>query len=107
MLYDLIRPAIFALDAETAHHLSINTLSAAGRLKGASQPLAGTAIRVMGIDFPNRVGLAAGLDKNGEAIDGLSGMGFGAIEIGTITPRPQPGNPKPRLFRVPEAKGII
>ena len=107
MLYDLLRPAIFALDAEKAHHLSIKTLAAAGRLKGASPPAAGTPMRVMGIDFPNRVGLAAGLDKNGEAIDGLSGMGFGAIEIGTITPRPQPGNPKPRLFRVPEAQGII
>ena len=107
MLYDLIRPAIFALDAETAHHLSINTLAAAGRLKGACQPAKGSPAKVMGIDFPNRVGLAAGLDKNGEAIDGLSGMGFGAIEIGTITPRPQPGNPKPRLFRLPEAKGII
>ena len=107
MLYDLIRPAIFAFDAETAHHLSINALATAGRLKGTSQPAKGSAVSVMGIDFPNRVGLAAGLDKNGEAIDGLSGMGFGAIEIGTITPRPQPGNPKPRLFRLPEANGII
>ena len=107
MLYDLIRPAIFAFDAETAHHLSINALAAAGRLKGACPPAKGSSLTVMGLDFPNRVGLAAGLDKNGEAIDGLSGMGFGALEIGTITPRPQPGNPKPRLFRVPEAQGII
>ena len=107
MLYDLIRPAIFAFDAETAHHLSINALAAAGRLKGTCPPAKGSSLTVMGLDFPNRVGLAAGLDKNGEAIDGLSGMGFGALEIGTITPRPQPGNPKPRLFRVPEAQGII
>jgi len=107
MLYDLLRPAIFAFDAETAHHLSINALAAAGRIKGPGKPAPGAPIRVMGLDFPNRVGLAAGLDKNGEAIDGLSGIGFGSLEIGTITPRPQPGNPKPRLFRVPEAKGII
>ncbi|HUH58165.1 MAG TPA: quinone-dependent dihydroorotate dehydrogenase, partial [Pseudomonadales bacterium] len=64
-------------------------------------------IRVMGIDFPNPVGLAAGLDKNGDAILGLSGLGFGFIEIGTVTPRPQPGNPKPRLFRLPAAEGVI
>ena len=107
MLYDLIRPAIFAFDAETAHHLSINALSAAGKLKGPGRPAAGTPARVMGLDFPNRVGLAAGLDKNGAAIDGLSGLGFGSLEIGTITPRPQAGNPKPRLFRIPEAQGII
>lgn len=107
MLYDLLRPAIFALDAESAHHLSIRTLAAAGRLKGPGKPAPGTASTVMGLNFPNRVGLAAGLDKNGEAIDGLAGFGFGALEIGTITPRPQPGNPKPRLFRLPEARGII
>ena len=107
MLYDLIRPAIFALDAETAHHLSINTLATTGRLKGPGRPAPGQASTVMGISFPNKVGLAAGLDKNGEAIDGLAGLGFGSIEIGTITPRPQPGNPKPRIFRVPEAQGII
>jgi dihydroorotate dehydrogenase len=107
MLYDLLRPAIFALDAETAHHLSIKSLSAAGCLKGPGRPAPGTPTTVMGLTFPNKVGLAAGLDKNGEAIDGLAGLGFGALEIGTITPRPQPGNPKPRLFRIPEAQGII
>ena len=107
MLYNLLRPAIFALDAETAHHLSINTLATTGRLKGPGRPAPGQASTVMGISFPNKVGLAAGLDKNGEAIDGLAGLGFGSIEIGTITPRPQPGNPKPRIFRVPEAQGII
>jgi dihydroorotate dehydrogenase len=107
MIYDLVRPAIFALDAETAHHFTINALATAGALKGPGKPAAGTPVTVMGLEFPNKVGLAAGLDKNGEAIDGLAGFGFGAIEIGTITPRPQPGNPKPRLFRIPEAKGII
>ena len=107
MLYDLLRPAIFALDAETAHHLSIRSLAAAGCLKGPGRPTPGTPTIVMGLSFPNKIGLAAGLDKNGEAIDGLAAMGFGAIEIGTITPRPQPGNPKPRLFRIPEAQGII
>lgn len=107
MLYDLLRPAIFALDAETAHHLTIKSLSAAGCLRGPGRPSPGAPVQVMGLTFPNRVGLAAGLDKNGDAIDGLSGLGFGHLEIGTITPRPQPGNPKPRLFRVPEAKGII
>jgi dihydroorotate dehydrogenase len=61
----------------------------------------------MGLEFPNRVGLAAGLDKNGVAIDGLAGLGFGFIEVGTVTPRPQPGNPKPRLFRLPEQEAII
>jgi dihydroorotate dehydrogenase len=107
MLYELLRPALFALDAETAHHFTLNALSAAGKLKGPGAAAPGQAVQAMGLTFPNRVGLAAGLDKNGEAIDGLAAMGFGAIEIGTITPRPQPGNPKPRLFRLPEARGII
>jgi dihydroorotate dehydrogenase len=107
MLYELLRPALFALDAETAHHFTLNALFAAGKLKGPGTPASGKPVSAMGLTFPNRVGLAAGLDKNGEAIDGLAGLGFGAIEIGTITPRPQPGNPKPRLFRIPEAQAII
>ena len=107
MLYDLIRPAIFALDAETAHHLSINTLSAAGRLKGAGKPAKGSAASVMGIEFPNRVGLAAGLDKNGRCIDAFGAMGFGSIEVGTVTPLAQPGNPRPRMFRIVEAEALI
>ncbi len=107
MLYDLARPLFFAFDAETAHELSLAALSRAGRLLPPATPLAATPTKVMGIEFPNRVGLAAGLDKNGEAIDGLARFGFGFIEIGTITPRAQPGNPKPRLFRLPEVKGII
>jgi len=107
MLYDLARPLLFALDPERAHEFAIATLSRIGRLLPPAQPIASTPVTVMGIEFPNRVGLAAGLDKNGEAIDGLSRLGFGAIEIGTITPRPQPGNPKPRMFRLPEVQGII
>ncbi len=106
--YALLRPAIFALDPETAHELTITALSKAGHLAGlGSCKSKGKPVEVMGLTFPNAVGLAAGLDKNGEAIDGLAALGFGFIEIGTVTPRPQPGNPRPRLFRLPEAQGII
>jgi len=105
--YCLVKPFVFALDPETAHEISIAGMKALGALLPAAQPLPGRAVKVMGLDFPNPVGLAAGLDKNGEIIDALAGWGFGFIEIGTVTPRPQPGNPKPRLFRLPEAQGII
>jgi dihydroorotate dehydrogenase len=107
MLYDLARPLLFAFDPETAHELTISALARYGRLLPPARPLPATPVTVMGIAFPNRVGLAAGLDKNGEAIDGLARLGFGAIEIGTVTPRPQPGNPKPRMFRLPQVHGII
>ena len=107
MLYSLIRPLLFALDAETAHELTLAGLRRAGRLLPVTRPLPARGCKVMGLDFPNRVGLAAGLDKNGEAIDGLARLGFGFIEIGTVTPRPQPGNPRPRLFRLPEAQAVI
>ncbi|MDY0207316.1 MAG: quinone-dependent dihydroorotate dehydrogenase, partial [Pseudomonas sp.] len=107
---NLSRRLLFKLSAETAHELTIDLLGAAGRLglprRVVKQPTA-LPVRVMGIEFPNPVGLAAGLDKNGDAILGLSGLGFGFIEIGTVTPRPQPGNPKPRLFRLPAAEGVI
>ena len=110
MLYNFIRPALFQLDPETAHHLTLQSLSAFSRL-GALNPFkqatVGQPRTVMGLNFPNPVGLAAGLDKNGECIDGLAALGFGFIEIGTVTPRAQPGNPKPRLFRLPEAQAII
>jgi dihydroorotate dehydrogenase len=107
--YCLVKPFVLALDPETAHEMSIAGLRTLGKspFAPAARPLADTPTRVMGIDFPNRIGLAAGLDKNGEAIDALAGWGFGFIEIGTVTPRPQPGNPKPRMFRLPQVEGII
>ena len=107
MLYTFARPLLFALDAETAHELTIAGLARLGGLMPACGTGPAEKIEVMGLTFPNRVGLAAGLDKNGEAIDGLAALGFGHIEIGTITPRPQPGNPKPRMFRLPEHRAII
>ncbi|MDP2751334.1 MAG: quinone-dependent dihydroorotate dehydrogenase [Rhodocyclaceae bacterium] len=100
------RSLIFALSPETAHNLAINALHYLGKI-ATGHPFPAPPVTVMGLNFPNRVGLAAGLDKNGEAIDGLATLGFGFLEIGTITPRPQPGNPKPRLFRLPEVEGII
>ena len=98
---------MFRLEPETAHHLSLEALKAAQRLHllGRRQP--SVPRTVMGIRFPNPVGLAAGLDKDGEYIDALAALGFGFIEVGTVTPRPQPGNPKPRLFRLPGARAII
>ena len=105
--YALIRPLLFGLDAETAHDLTIAGLHRFACLLPAPPPATQAPIRVMGLDFPNRVGLAAGLDKNGEAIDGLAKLGFGFLEIGTVTPRPQAGNPKPRLFRLPQRQALI
>ena len=110
MSYALLRPALFALDAETAHHLTLSSLKAlhrAGLVRARDHVDAACARDVMGIRFPNPVGLAAGLDKNGEYIDALGALGFGFIEIGTVTPRPQPGNPRPRLFRLPAANAVI
>jgi dihydroorotate dehydrogenase len=107
MLYDIVRPFLFSLDAETAHDFAIGALNVAGRMLPAGKPEPADTVDVMGLRFPNRIGLAAGLDKNGEAIDGLARLGFGFIEIGTITPRPQPGNPRPRMFRLPEVRAII
>ena len=105
--YCLVKPFVFALDPETAHALAIAGLRAVGALMPGGSPLPDTPTRIMGINFPNRVGLAAGLDKNGECIDALAGWGFGHIEVGTVTPRPQPGNPRPRMFRLPQVEGII
>ncbi|MBN0986657.1 quinone-dependent dihydroorotate dehydrogenase [Amphritea pacifica] len=110
MLYQAARSLLFKLDPETAHDLSLNSLNLMAsiglnslfRFKTISQP-----VEVMGIKFPNPVGLAAGLDKNGIAIDGMASLGFGFVEVGTVTPRPQPGNPQPRLFRIPERQAII
>lgn len=107
--YPLARPFLFALDPETAHETAIAALRTVGRLSllPPARPYPDTPTVLMGLTFPNRIGLAAGLDKNGEAIDALAGWGFGFLEIGTVTPRPQPGNPKPRLFRLPKAEAII
>lgn len=107
MLYSLARPFLFALDPEKAHDFSMWTLRNLGGWMPACGAIAGTPVDVMGLRFPNRIGLAAGLDKNGEAIDGLSAFGFGHIEVGTVTPRPQPGNPSPRMFRLAEHQAII
>ena len=106
--YALIRPFLFSLDAERAHELTLRYLSVSGALpiEDASPPVS-SPIEVMGLRFPNRIGLAAGLDKNGIALDGLGRLGFGFLEVGTVTPRPQPGNPKPRLFRLPKHQAII
>ena len=108
-MYQRLRDLLFLLPAETSHHLSLDSLKLAGKtgLLGKPEALLGKAVTVMGIDFPNPIGLAAGLDKNGEYIDALAALGFGFVEIGTVTPRPQPGNPKPRLFRLPKAQAII
>ena len=109
-MYSLIRPALFALDAETAHHITLTGLRTLHSL-GLSSLIAPHPVddprNVMGLTFPNPVGLAAGLDKNGSCIDGLAALGFGFIEIGTVTPLSQPGNPGTRLFRLPQASAII
>ncbi|MFZ9641825.1 MAG: quinone-dependent dihydroorotate dehydrogenase [Candidatus Methylopumilus sp.] len=109
-LYALAKPFLFQLDAENAHDLTLKSLKLAektGLLALLPKPQPCQAKTVMGLTFPNPVGLAAGLDKNGMVIDGMAALGFGFLEIGTITPRAQPGNPKPRLFRVKQAEGII
>ena len=108
--YSLAKPFLFQIDAENAHDLTLKTLRLAektGVLNLYPKAPICAPREVMGLRFPNAVGLAAGLDKNGTVIDGMAALGFGFIEVGTVTPRPQPGNPKPRLFRVTQAQGII
>ena len=108
--YALTRPFLFSLDPETAHELTMASLA---RTQGTPLSLAYCGTRVddpielAGLRFANRVGLAAGLDKNAHCIDGLAGMGFGFVEVGTVTPKAQSGNPKPRMFRLPEANALI
>ena len=104
MLYSLARPLLFALDPETAHNAALKFSGIAGLFAQQPPPC---PVRVMGLDFPNPVGLAAGLDKHAEHPDALAALGFGFLELGGVTPRPQPGNPRPRLFRIPEANAII
>jgi dihydroorotate dehydrogenase len=108
--YALTRPFLFGLDPETAHDLTLGALARVQRTPlvcTVSQPRVDDPATIAGLRFPNRVGLAAGLDKNGRCIDGFGAMGFGFIEVGTVTPKAQPGNPKPRLFRLPEAQALI
>ena len=111
-MYKLLRNILFCLPAEASHDLALSAMKIGDGL-GASALLAAntagkaTPVRVMGIDFPHLVGLAAGLDKNADYVDALSSMGFGFIEVGTLTPRPQPGNPKPRMFRLKSEQAII
>jgi dihydroorotate dehydrogenase len=108
--YALARPFLFGLDPETAHELTMHSLA---RLQGTPlewaycNGLVEDPIELAGLKFPNRVGLAAGLDKNARCIDGLGAMGFGFVEVGTVTPKGQPGNPKPRMFRLPAANALI
>ena len=109
-MYPLIRPLLFSRNPETAHHVTLDALQLvyrSGLLPLLVKRPADNPRQVMGLTFPNPVGLAAGLDKNGDYIDALAALGFGFIEIGTVTPRAQEGNPKPRLFRLPEAQAII
>lgn len=108
--YPLLRPALFSMDPETAHEVTLRNLqrlhdSGLGRCFAPTRPLAPRT--VMGLSLQNPVGLAAGLDKNGAHIDALAALGFGFIEVGTVTPRPQPGNPKPRMFRLPAREALI
>jgi len=103
-LYGLARPFLFSLDAENAHQLALRTAGVAALF---SPPVIRAPVRAMGIEFANPIGLAAGLDKNAEHIDALGALGFGFLEVGTVTPRPQPGNARPRLFRLESRQAII
>jgi len=104
-MYKLLRQGLFRLPAETAHDLGLIGLDLAGGWLAKSPPPC--PVTCLGLQFPNPVGLAAGLDKNGDHIDALAALGFGFVEIGTITPRPQPGNPRPRMFRLPQQQAVI
>ena len=106
-MYSLIRKFIFTMEPETAHNFSIQALKIMGKLPVNPLPIPQNPTEVMGLKFKNPIGLAAGADKNGEAIDGFGKLGFGFIEVGTVTPVAQDGNPKPRQFRILEAEGIV
>lgn len=109
-MYSFARPFLFGLDAEAAHGMGLKALELAhrtGTTRLLAPPIAPMPTRVMGLTFPNPVGLAAGLDKNGAHIDALFALGFGFVEIGTVTPKPQSGNPKPRMFRLPGHQAVI
>jgi dihydroorotate dehydrogenase len=108
--YALARPFLFGLDAERAHELTLDSIAHLQNTPAQhlwARPRIPDPVTLAGLNFPNRIGLAAGLDKNGRCIDGLGAMGFGFIEVGTVTPKAQPGNPKPRMFRLPQAQALI
>ncbi len=108
--YALARPFLFGLDPETAHDLTLEALARTQRTPlgwAYCARMVDDPVQLAGLRFPNRVGLAAGLDKNARCIDALGSMGFGFVEVGTVTPRAQPGNPKPRMFRLPQAQALI
>jgi dihydroorotate dehydrogenase len=110
VIYEIARPLLFALDPENAHHLTLHKLAKAHRVgltRWLRPSVPDDPVEVLGMRFRNPVGLAAGLDKNGAYVDALGGLGFGFVEVGTVTPRPQAGNPKPRLFRLPGAQALI
>lgn len=107
MMYHLIRTLLFKLEPERSHYMTLNSLKILHQLRLIRQKTLSAPRTVMGIQFPNPVGLAAGLDKNGDYIAALAALGFGFMEVGTVTPRPQSGNPKPRIFRIPEAEALI
>lgn len=107
-IYPILRPLFFLFPAETAHHLTLKSLSYLHKLfPSMGKNLQANTTTLFGLSFPNKVGLAAGLDKNGEYIDALAALGFGFIEVGTVTPKPQRGNPKPRLFRIPKSEALL
>lgn len=109
-MYSLLRPLLFSLQPESSHNLSLSLLNKAEKLHALgflAVEIPNNPVTVMGLRFPNAVGMAAGLDKNGDYFNALGALGFGFVEIGTITPKPQPGNDKPRLFRLPQAQAII
>src|ERR1700735_855463 len=109
-MYPLVRALLFALNAEAAHRLTLAGLRAAHRV-GLLRPLGATPptppVELMGLSFANRIGLAAGFDKNAACVDAMGALGFGFVEVGTLTPQGQPGNPKPRVFRLPKARAVI
>lgn len=108
-LYPLIKPLLFQLDAEVAHTLTVKSMIVAHKLGllGSEDRGQRSEVRCMGLKFPNALGLAAGMDKSASAVDAWGALGFGFVEVGTLTPRPQPGNPKPRLFRLPEHRALL
>ena len=106
-MFRQIEKLLFLLPPEVSHNLAITSLKTLGAMPGAIKPISGTKKKVLGLDFQNCLGLAAGFDKDAQAVEGLARLGFGFIEVGTVTPRPQPGNLKPRLFRYPDHEAVI